>query len=232
MTRFLFPPPQIRAVPVRGIDGLYPVNRVFCVGRNYGEHAREMGLVVDRDAPFYFTKSVAHIALSGETAPYPPATGNFHHEIELVIAIGAPAFKIAKADAGAAILGFACGLDMTRRDLQQAARSKQLPWDIGKNVEHSAVISTITPAAKFGPIGPQAIRLSVNGVRRQNGLLSDLIWSVEDLVSHLSGLYHLAPGDLIYTGTPAGVGAVVPGDRIEGSIDGLDPVSLVIGPPV
>ena len=148
--------------------------------------------------------------------------------MELVIAIGKPAFKVAVGNALDAVYGYACGLDMTRRDLQLAERAKQRPWDLGKDVEQSAVISSITKAAEFGAVGPQRITLSVNGETKQDAHLSDLIWKVEEIISHLSGFYHLAPGDLIYTGTPAGVGPVVAGDRIEGSIDGLDPISLEI----
>lgn len=229
MSSLVFSLPSSPVVPVKGSGAAYPVYRIFCVGRNYADHAKEMGVEVDREAPFYFTKAPSAIQLSGATVPYPPGTENFHYEMELVVAIGAPAFKIAKSASQAAIYGYACGLDMTRRDLQLAARAKQRPWDLGKDVEHSAVISQITPAASIGAIGPQRISLSVNGVMRQDAHLHDLIWSVEELVSHLSGYYHLRPGDLIYTGTPAGVGPVVPGDTIVGEIDGLAPVTLAIG---
>ncbi|MCB1456467.1 MAG: fumarylacetoacetate hydrolase family protein, partial [Nitratireductor sp.] len=207
---------------------LYPVHRIFCVGRNYAAHAAEMGVEVDREKPFYFTKSAQMLQPGGTSIPYPPGTENFHFEMELVIAIGKPAFKVAVGDALDAVYGYACGLDMTRRDLQLTERAKQRPWDLGKDVEQSAVISTITRAADFGAVGPQRITLSVNGETKQDAHLSDLIWKVEEIISHLSGFYHLAPGDLIYTGTPAGVGPVVAGDRIEGSIDGLDPISLEI----
>ncbi|MCB1450649.1 MAG: fumarylacetoacetate hydrolase family protein, partial [Nitratireductor sp.] len=199
-----------------------------CVGRNYAAHAAEMGVEVDREKPFYFTKSAQMLQPSGTSIPYPPGTSNFHFEMELVIAIGKPAFKVAVGNALDAVYGYACGLDMTRRDLQLAERAKQRPWDLGKDVEQSAVISSITKAAEFGAVGPQRITLSVNGETKQDAHLSDLIWKVEEIISHLSGFYHLAPGDLIYTGTPAGVGPVVAGDRIEGSIDGLDPISLEI----
>ena len=231
MENLLFPAPPLRTVPVKGKAGLYPVNRIFCVGRNYVEHAKEMGVEVDREAPFYFTKSPSALAASGQTLPYPPGTENFHYEMELVIAIGVPLFKAGPGLARAAILGYAAGLDMTRRDLQLAARAKQRPWDTGKDVENSAIIGAITPAEAVGEIGPQRIALTVNRDVKQEARLSDLVWSVEELVAHLSGLYHLVPGDLIYTGTPAGVGAVVPGDVIEGTIDGLDPVRLTVGLP-
>jgi fumarylpyruvate hydrolase len=225
----LFASPEFPTVPVNGETAEYPVHRIFCVGRNYAAHAAEMGVEVDREAPFYFTKSALMTEQSGATVPYPPGTDNFHYEMELVIAIGAPIFKADSATAAKAIYGYACGLDMTRRDLQLAARAKQRPWDLGKDVEQSAVFAPITRAAEVPAIGPQRIHLEVNGEVRQDARLDDLIWKVEEIVSHLSRYYHLAPGDLIMTGTPAGVGAVVAGDVITGGIDGLDPVKLTIG---
>lgn len=225
----LFASPAWPAVPVKGETAEYPVHRIFCVGRNYAAHAAEMGVEVDREAPFYFTKSALMTEQSGAQIPYPPGTSNFHYEMELVIAIGAPLFKADRSAAGKAIYGYACGLDMTRRDLQLEARAKQRPWDLGKDVEQSAVFAPITRADELEPIGPQRIHLEVNGELRQDARLDDLIWKTEEIVSHLSHFYHLAPGDLIMTGTPAGVGAVTPGDVITGGIDGLDPVSLTIG---
>lgn len=228
MTAKLFPSPDYPTVAAGG--ALYPVHRIFCVGRNYAEHAAEMGVEVDREAPFYFMKDAQFLVPSGATIPYPPGTENFHYEMELVLAIGAPVFRASKDAARAAIWGYGCGLDMTRRDLQLAARAKQRPWDIGKNVERSAVMAALVPAAEVGEIGPQRIHLSVNGAVKQDAHLSDLVWSPVELVEHLSRYYHLAPGDLIYTGTPAGVGAVVPGDVVRGEIDGLPPVALTMGP--
>jgi fumarylpyruvate hydrolase len=225
---YLFSPPAPKSIAVKGETAQFPVNRIFCVGRNYADHAKEMGVEVDREAPFYFTKTPSAFEASGQTLPYPPGTRNFHYEMELVIAIGSPAFKMAKENALSVVYGYACGLDMTRRDLQLDARSKQRPWDLGKDVEHSAVAGSITPAKAF-QVADQKITLSVNGATKQDAKLSDLIWKVEELVSHLSHYYHLAAGDLIFTGTPAGVGPVVPGDRIEGTIDGLSPVTLTIG---
>lgn len=227
MTNRLFPSPDYPTVPAGA--SAYPVHRIFCVGRNYAEHAREMGVEVDREAPFYFMKDAQALVPSGATIPYPPGTQNFHYEMELVIAIGARAFRVTREEAGAAIWGYGCGLDMTRRDLQLAERAKQRPWDLGKNVERSAVMAALTPAAEFGEVGPQRITLSVNGETKQDAHLSDLVWSPVEIISHLSGFYHLAPGDLIYTGTPAGVGPVVAGDVIRGEIDGLAPVELTIG---
>jgi len=221
----LFDLPLLPQVPVVGGDATYPVRRIFCVGRNYAAHAAEMGVEVDREAPFYFTKTPWAICHSGTSIPYPLETENYHYEMEFVVAIGKPAFRVAQADAMDVVFGYGCGLDMTRRDLQLAARAKQRPWDLGKDVEASAVIAALTPAAEF-TIGAQRIALSVNGETKQDATLADLIWSVPELIAHLSRFYHLQPGDLIYTGTPAGVGPVVAGDTIEGTIDGLAPVAL------
>ena len=228
--RYLFPPAPPVAIAVEGDDRLLPVGRIFCVGRNYADHAREMGVEVDREAPFYFTKPTDAIVPSGAAIPYPPGTANYHYEMELVVAIGAPVHDVPVARALDAVLGYAAGLDMTRRDLQLDARAKGRPWDLGKAFEQSAVIGAVRRREAFGTIGGQAIRLTVNGTVRQEARLADLVWSVPELVSHLSRYYHLAPGDLIYTGTPAGVGAVVPGDRLDGTVDGLAPVRLTITP--
>jgi len=229
-TALLFPAETAPAVPVTGETRGYPVHRIFCVGRNYVDHAKEMGFEVDREAPWYFIKPANAIVHSGATIAYPPETRNYHYEMELVIAIGAPAFRVSVTDALKAVYGYACGLDMTRRDLQIAFREKSRPWDLGKGFEESAIIGAITPAAMFPAIGPQRIWLKVGDTVKQDGKLSDLVWSVPELVSHLSRFYHLKPGDLIYTGTPAGVGPVLPGDKIHGEIDGLAPVALTIGP--
>ena len=226
----LFELPARPTVPVLGEEGRFPVHRIFCVGRNYEAHAREMGFSVDRDAPFYFTKAPSAICPSGATIAYPPGTENCHYEMELVVAIGAPAFRIAEADALSVVLGYACGFDMTRRDLQNAARPEGRPWDLGKDFENAAVMTPITRAEAFGAVTDQRIRLRQNGVVKQDALLSDLIWSVPELIAHLSRFYHLQPGDLLYTGTPAGVGPIAPGDRLVGTIDGLTPIELTIGP--
>lgn len=228
--QWLFEPEPVHGVPVVGEAALLPVRRIFCVGRNYEAHAREMGVEVDREAPFYFTKPASAITQSGSEVPYPPGTANYHYEMELVIAIGRPAFRVSVEAASQVVFGYAAGLDMTRRDLQLEARAKQRPWDLGKAFEQSAIIAPITRAEAF-EVGSQAISLRVGDAIRQNARLSDLVWSVPELVSHLSRFYHLEPGDLIYTGTPEGVGPVNPGDEIIGSIDGLDCVRLVVGPP-
>lgn len=228
MTDLLFAATPTPVLP--GLAAGYPVGRIFCVGRNYAAHAAEMGIAVDREKPFYFTKSATATVLSGETKPYPPGTTNYHYEMELVVAIGAPAFKVSVADAMSAVIGYGCGLDMTRRDLQLSERAHQRPWDLGKDVENSAVFGPLSPVEALGEIGPQRIWLTLNGEVKQDATLSELIWSVPEIISHLSGFYHLRPGDLIMTGTPAGVGPVQPGDRLEGGIDGLEPLSLSIGP--
>jgi fumarylpyruvate hydrolase len=226
---FLFPPPTIKAIPVKGERGLYAVNRIFCVGRNYVEHAKEMGIAVDREKPFYFTKSAAHFQSTGATIPYPGGTTNFHYEVELVVAMGKKIFNGDVVKARKAVYGYCVGLDMTRRDLQLSERAHQRPWDLGKDVEQSAVFAKITKAKEFGAVGPQRIHLSLNGELKQDAKLDDLVWKVDEIIAHLSKFYHLGPGDLIMTGTPAGVGAVVPGDKMTGGIDGLEPVSLKIG---
>jgi fumarylpyruvate hydrolase len=227
----LFPVAPVPTVPVKGESRLFPVNRVFCVGRNYADHAKEMGVDVDREAPFYFLKPASAIVPTGATIPYPPGTANYHYEMEFVIAIGAPAFRISEADALSVVYGYACGLDMTRRDLQLDARAKGRPWDLGKAFEQSAIIAPITKAQSFAAIGLQRIMLKQNEAVKQDAKLSDLVWTIPELVSHLSRYYHLAPGDLIYTGTPAGVGAVKPGDKLHGEIDGLDSIALTIAQP-
>ncbi len=228
MSDLLFDTPELLTVPVKGEEKPYPISRIFCVGRNYAAHAAEMGLEVDRTAPFYFTKSATAAIMTGSTIPYPPGTSNFHYEMELVVAIGAPVFKCDAAEAKRAAYAYGCGLDMTRRDLQIAEREMKRPWDLGKDVENSAVFSQLTKASEVGKIGVQKIQLELNGELKQDAMLSDMIWKVDEIIAHLSGYYHLRPGDLIMTGTPAGVGPVVDGDVISGSIDGMDPISLTI----
>lgn len=227
---FVFPPPATPSVTIEGESRLFPVNRVFCVGRNYAEHAKEMGFEVDREAPFYFLKPSVSLVPSGATIPYPPGTSNFHYEMEFVVAIGAPAFRIPKEKAMEIVFGYACGLDMTRRDLQISHRDKGRPWDFGKSFDHCAIIAPIARKAAFGEIAGQRIHLDVDGTTKQDSHLSDLIWSVPELISHLSGFYHLQAGDLIYTGTPSGVGPLKSGDHLEGGIEGLAPIRLTIGP--
>ena len=215
---------------MRGTDARYAVSRIFCVGRNYADHAREMGADPTREPPFYFTKPATALTPSGSKVPYPTETRNYHYEMELVIAIGSPVFKVTPEAARAAIWGYASGLDMTRRDLQAAAKAGGKPWDTAKGFDQSAILSDIARVSEVGLLEKGAITLSVNGIEKQRGDLADMIWSQAEIVSNLSHLYHLHPGDLIYTGTPAGVGAVVPGDVIVGRIEGLGEITLTVGP--
>lgn len=226
MSDNLFSLPEPIGIPVQGETGTYPVGRIFCVGRNYAAHAAEMGNEVDREAPFYFTKTPENAVLTGASVPYPPGTENYHHEMELALAIGKPVFRATSAEAWDAVYAYGCALDMTRRDLQIRERNKQRPWDLGKDVENGAVFAPLTKATGWAPDNHKRIHLSVNGEIRQDATLDELIWKIDEIVSHLSGFYHLRPGDLIMTGTPAGVGPVVAGDKITGSIDGLAPIEL------
>lgn len=226
----LFDLPPRPCVPILGEEARFPVHRIFCVGRNYAAHAAEMGFAATKDAPFYFTKTPSAICHSGATIAYPPGTANCHYEIELVAAIGAPAFRISPAEALSVVLGYACGLDMTRRDLQNNARDQGRPWDLGKDFEQAAVIAPITRAEVFGAMEAQRIQLTQNGAVKQDAVLSDMIFNIAELIADLSKFYHLQPGDLLYTGTPAGVGPIATGDALVGTIEGLKPVELTIGP--
>jgi fumarylpyruvate hydrolase len=228
---YLWSPPPVWSLAVRGSAARAPVNRLFFVGRNYHAHAAEMGRPVDRsvDRPFYFTKSPQSLVESGASVAYPPQTANYHHEIELVVVIGAPGFRVTAVNAARLIYGYACGLDMTRRDLQFALRDKGRPWDLAKDVEDSAVVSDIVPAEGVA-LERGTIELSVNGEIRQRSDLDKLIWNVRELIADLSLFYHLQPGDLIFTGTPEGVGPVKPGDLVEGHIEGVGTILLSIAP--
>jgi fumarylpyruvate hydrolase len=230
MSDYLFPPRPQPSLPIEGDARRYPVARIFCVGRNYEDHAREMGHVVDREKPFYFAKSAYAVAQDGATIAYPSGTENYHFEVELVVAMGAPVFKTTKEAALDAVYGYAVGLDMTRRDLQLSERAKQRPWMLGKDVEESAPLSAIAPAARIGHPTKGAITLRQNALLKQNSDISQLVWSVPEIIAHLSGFYHLGPGDLIFTGTPAGVGPVAPGDLLECAIEGVGTLTTAIGP--
>lgn len=213
--------------------GTYTVERIFCVGRNYAAHAREMGKDPERDPPFFFTKW-AETLVNADPADkakivYPARTTNYHHEVELVVAIGQEGFRLAVDEAEDMIFGYAVGLDMTRRDLQLEAREKGRPWDTGKNVVQSCPVGRLTPFTATGPLTKGAITLDVNGDRRQAADISELIWSVSEVISDLSHYYKLRKGDLIFTGTPAGVGPVEPGNVVSGEIDGLPRLSVEIG---
>lgn len=225
---YLFSPPDVFVIPVAGESASYPVRRIFCVGRNYVAHAAEMGGEVDREAPWYFTKSVAHAVLSGAELPYPAGTANYHHEMELAFALGAEVFEANEAEAAGAIYSYGCALDMTRRDRQQDGKDNRRPWSLGKDVEGSAVFAEMTRAEEFGALADQRIALGVNGEQRQDGRLRDMVWSPVEIVMHLSKFYHLGPGDVVMTGTPSGVGPVAAEDEIIGTIDGLAPVKLAL----
>ena len=227
MTTLFEPRPPTLAATTRGDD--FPVRRVFCVGRNYAEHAREMGRDPEREPPFFFTKWAETVVPSGAVIAYPSETANYQHEGELVVAIGKGGRYISSKDALNHVYGYAAGLDMTRRDLQLAARQLQRPWDIGKNVEQSSPLGLIHPASECGHLHSGAIRLTVNGTVKQSADLRDLIWPVADVIAFLSKYYRVEPGDLIYTGTPAGVGPVVEGDSIVVSIEGLTRLTVAIG---
>lgn len=224
----LFPLPDPVLAPTS--DGnLFPVRRLFCIGRNYAAHAREMGKDPTREAPFFFTKWAETVVPSPATIAYPPETANFHYEAELVLAIGKGGRTIALQDAGEHIYGYATGLDMTRRDLQAEAKDKGRPWSVAKNVEQSAPLGVIHPRGATGALTSGSIALTVNGTVRQAGDLADMIWNEAEVVAYISRFYRLEPGDLIYTGTPAGVGAVVPGDVIQVTIAGLTDCTIAIG---
>jgi|SRR6185369_120805 len=226
---YAFPLPMVPSVPIAGTDTSFPVRRIYCVGRNYAEHAREMGFDPEREAPFFFTKPADAIVPNGSTIAYALATDNLHHEIELVVALGRGGVHITRDTALSHVYGYAVGIDMTRRDLQLAARDKGRPWDVGKAFDESAPISAIQLASEIGHPESGAIRLSVNGVERQSSDLKLLLWPVADLVVELSRLFELRPGDLIYTGTPAGVGPVRPGDELHGLIERVGEISIRIG---
>ncbi|MFN7756296.1 MAG: fumarylacetoacetate hydrolase family protein, partial [Betaproteobacteria bacterium] len=221
---YVFAAPPQPVVPVVGTTDLFPVHRIYCVGRNYVEHAREMGFS-GREAPFFFAKPADALlpvpeGTTGEL-PYPTETADLHHEIELVVAIGRRGRHIAAADAPGHVWGYAVGLDMTRRDLQDECKKAGRPWEIAKAFEHSAPMGEIVPASAVGHLAQGAIWLKVNREIRQQGDLNQMIWKVPEMISYLSGLFELHPGDLIMSGTPSGVGAIVRGDVMEGHVDGL-----------
>ena len=229
MPNYVIDPPTQPVVPVAGEDaGFFPVRRIFCVGRNYAEHAREMGHDPSREPPFFFTKPADALVIAGAETPYPPATSDLHHEIELVVAIGREATAI---DAGVAlehVWGYAAGIDLTRRDLQADAKKAGRPWDMAKGFDASAPIGDLVPVSSIGHPSSGRIELAVNGTTRQLGDIGDMIWSVPEAIAYLSGLVTLMPGDLIFTGTPAGVASVVRGDRLEGSIAGVGGVGTTL----
>jgi fumarylpyruvate hydrolase len=227
----VFPPQPPVDVPVSGRSERFPVHRIYCVGRNYEEHAKEMGFT-GREPPFFFLKPADAVVVAGEgqttPLPYPSLTANFHHEIELVVAIGKGGRDIRAEDAAQHIYGYAVGLDMTRRDLQGEMKKQGRPWSIGKGFDHSAPIGPITPLAQTSGIEQAALWLQVNGEDRQRSNVSQLIWNIGEIIQHLSQAWELQPGDLIYTGTPAGVAAVVRGDTLSAGVDGLCGIELKV----
>ena len=226
---YAFEPTAVVSVPVIGKTERFPVHRIYCVGRNYEEHAKEMGFT-GREPPFFFMKPADSVLVvnTGETGemPYPSLTKNLHHEIELVVAIGKGGKNISAADALSHIYGYAVGLDMTRRDLQNEMKKQGRPWCIGKGFDHSAPIGPITPAAVAGDVAHAEIYVQVNGQDRQRSNTSQLIWNIAETIEHLSAAWELQPGDLIYTGTPEGVGAVVTGDTLVGAVAGLGELKI------
>ncbi len=226
---YVFPPQNTVTLPVAGSEDRLPVRRILCVGRNYAAHAREMGKDPDRDLPFFFSKPTDAVVMDNETVAYPAETANFHYEAELVVAIGKEGRDISMESSLEHVWGYAVGNDLTRRDLQLAAREQGRPWDMGKAFDRSAPVGPIHPVSTVGHLSTGEIKLTVNGEVKQQADLSELIWSVPEIISILSSFIELKPGDLIMTGTPAGVGAMVPGDVCVVSIDGLGQITTIIG---
>ena len=227
MTDYVIAPPAIVSIPVAG-GGNFPVRRVFCVGRNYAEHAREMGSDPNREPPFFFMKPADALLLNGADMPYPPSSKDLHHEMEMVVALKSGGADISEADALRHVWGYAAGLDMTRRDLQNAAKKEGKQWDMGKGFDFSAPIGVLVPASKIGHPAEGLIELKINGKVRQTSDLSKMIWNVSETIAYLSRLVTLAAGDLIFTGTPENVAAVQRGDVLEGVVAGVGTVRTTI----
>ncbi|MCE7505651.1 fumarylacetoacetate hydrolase family protein [Polynucleobacter sp. IMCC30063] len=220
-TEFVIAAPKVNSIPIEGDSRRFPVNRIYCVGRNYADHAREMGHDPDREPPFFFMKPATSIVTDGKDMQYPSLTQDLHHEIEMVVAIGIGGSNIAPADALNHVWGYGVGLDMTRRDLQGEAKKMGRPWDTGKAFDESAPCASLVPVSQCGHLAKGLINLKVNGVIKQEGDLAMMIWNVPDTIAYLSTLFALEPGDLIFSGTPAGVAAVKKGDVLEGYVAGL-----------
>jgi fumarylpyruvate hydrolase len=227
---FVIPAPPQASIAVAGESKSFPVRRIWCVGRNYLEHIREMGND-ERAPPFFFAKHADMVVADGATIPYPPLSKDFHHEVELVVALKSGGRNIPTDQALDHVYGYAVGIDLTRRDLQGAAKKKERPWEIGKSFDHSAPCGALQPATKIGHPAKGKIWLSVNGTEKQKGDLTELIWSVPEIIAKLSEQVTLDAGDIILTGTPAGVGALVPGDKVECGIDGIGTLKVAIGKP-
>ncbi len=228
-TRYLFPPMPPPALPVRGSDLRFPVHRIYCVGRNYAEHAIEMGHDPSREAPFFFQKNPDTLVRDGGVFPYPDASRDVHHEIEMVVALRSGGRNIAAATALDCVFGYAVGLDMTRRDLQGEMKKQGRPWEVGKAFEAAAPCSEIAPASDIGHPAKGAVWLKVNGTLKQQGDLAQMIWKVPEMIAYLSGLFELRAGDLIFSGTPAGVGPVQRGDDLHGGVDGVGALRVTVG---
>jgi len=226
-TDFVIAPPSITALPVQDSEALFPANRIFCIGRNYAAHAVEMGHDPDREPPFFFFKHASALETSG-VFRYPPKTAEVHHEIEMVVALGKGGSNISVADALDHVYGYAVGLDMTRRDLQGEAKKLGRPWDVAKSFEHSAPCGPVVPVSRIGHPSEGAITLDVNGARRQEGDLNQMIWKVPEMIAILSEYFTLRPGDLIMTGTPSGVGAVQRGDVMRGRVAGAGEITVKV----
>ncbi len=225
---FVIPTPPRPAIPVEGMEPLFPVRRIYCVGRNYADHAREMGGDPNREPPFFFGKPHDAVVPGGGDIAYPPLTSNLHYEVELVVALSGGGRDIPAQDALACVYGYAVGIDLTRRDLQAKFKDKGQPWEMAKGFDQSAPVSSLVPAARLGHPASGAIWLSVNGVERQHGDLAQMTWNVAEVIAHLSSYVALAPGDIIFTGTPSGVGAIVRGDRVRCGIEGIGELEIVL----
>ncbi|MCE1203774.1 MAG: fumarylacetoacetate hydrolase family protein [Holophagaceae bacterium] len=222
------PVPSVPVLPIEGATQVFPVRRIYCIGRNYADHAREMGMDPEREPPFFFGKPHDTVVPGGGSIAYPPLTSNLHYEVELVVALSTGGRDIPASEAPGHIYGYAVGIDLTRRDLQAKAKDKGQPWDTAKGFDQSAPVSRILPVSAGGHFGRGAIWLSVNGVEKQRGDLSQMIWSVPEIIAHVSRFVALAPGDLIFTGTPAGVGPIVPGDKVRCGIEGLGELEIEV----
>ncbi|MBO1038426.1 fumarylacetoacetate hydrolase family protein [Brucella pituitosa] len=228
MTNYVFAPSPQPFVPVKGTEARFPVHRIYCVGQNYADHAIEMGGDPTRNPPFFFQKNPDNLVIDGGDFPYPPKTEDVHHEIELVVALKTGGSDIPVETALDHVYGYAVGIDMTRRDLQAVAKKASRPWEVAKAFEHSAPCSAIVPVSEIGHPQSAAIALKINGEQRQAGDLNQMIWKVPETIAYLSSLFVLQPGDLIYTGTPAGVGAVKRGDLLQGNVDGVGTISVKV----
>ena len=227
--KYIVTPQPPACLPVRGSKAVFPVHRIYCVGRNYADHAREMGGSPEREPPFFFSKP-ADAVVTESTLPYPRMTSELHHEVELVVALGSGGSNVSPADALSMVFGYAVGVDLTRRDLQAAAKQQRRPWDVAKGFDRSAPVAAIVPVDDCGHPQNGLISLSVNGENRQRGRLSEMIWTIPEILAELSRYYELLPGDLVFTGTPAGVAALEPGDHVECSIEGVGSLAFSLGP--